>query len=86
MVNGVVLGQVKTAEKSNEITAIPELLNLQGCLVPIDAMGFQIKVATQILKKVAEYLLSVKDNQPVLADAFEAAFPMAKVASFVGYR
>lgn len=41
--NGVVLGQVKTAEKSNEITAIPELLNLQGCLVTIDAMGCQEK-------------------------------------------
>ncbi|WP_226916970.1 ISAs1 family transposase, partial [Halomonas sp. FME65] len=85
--NGVVLGQVKTAEKSNEITAIPELLkllNLQGCLVTIDAMGCQKKIATQILQKGADYLLSVKDNQPALADAFEAAFPMAKVASFEG--
>ena len=46
--NGVVLGQVKTAEKSNEITAIPKLLkllNLQGCLVTIDAMGCQKKIA-----------------------------------------
>ncbi|WP_276111026.1 ISAs1 family transposase [Halomonas sp. JS92-SW72] len=58
--NGVVLGQVKTAEKSNEITAIPELLkllNLQGCLVTIDAMGCQKKIATQILQKGADYLL-----------------------------
>ena len=85
--NGVVLGQVKTAEKSNEITAIPELLkllNLQGCLVTIDAMGCQKKIATQVLQKGADYLLSVKDNQPALADAFEAAFPMAKVASLEG--
>ncbi|MBF8224040.1 ISAs1 family transposase [Halomonas sp. 328] len=71
--NGVVLGQVKTAEKSNEIMAIPELLkrlNLQGCLVTIDAMGCQKKIATEVLQKGA--------------DAFEAAFPMAKVASFTG--
>ncbi|MCE9664052.1 ISAs1 family transposase [Halomonas sp. M5N1S17] len=85
--NGVVLGQDKAAEKSNEITAIPELLkllNLQSCLVTIDAMGCQKKIATQVLQKGADYLLSVKDNQPALADAFEAAFPMAKVASFEG--
>tara|TARA_A100001391_G_scaffold175396_1_gene138209 strand:- start:963 stop:1232 length:270 start_codon:yes stop_codon:yes gene_type:complete len=52
--NGVVLGQVYTAEKSNEITAIPELLkllNLQGCLVKIDAMGCQKKIATKVLQK-----------------------------------
>jgi predicted transposase YbfD/YdcC len=53
--SGVVLGQVKTAEKSNEITAIPKLLkllNLQGCLVTIDAMGCQKKIATSVLQKV----------------------------------
>ncbi len=85
--NGVVLGQVKTAEKSNEITAIPELLkllNLQGCLVTIDAMGCQKKIATQILQQDADYLLSVKENQPALAGAFEAAFPMTKVVDFEG--
>ena len=47
-------------------------------------MGCQKKIATQLLQKGADYLLSVKDNQPALADAFEAAFPMAKVASFEG--
>ncbi|TDX32174.1 putative transposase YbfD/YdcC [Modicisalibacter xianhensis] len=85
--NGVVLGQVKTAEKSNEITAIPQLLkllNLQGCLVTINAMGCQKKIATQVVQQAADYLLSVKENQPALADAFEAAFPMAKVVSFEG--
>ena len=85
--NGVVLGQVKTAEKSNEITAIPELLkllNLQGCLVTIDAMGCQKKIATQVLQKGADYLQSVKENQPALADVFEAAFPMTKVVNFEG--
>ncbi|WP_280551814.1 ISAs1 family transposase [Halomonas sp. 25-S5] len=81
----MLLGQVKTAEKSNEMTAIPELLkllNLQDCLVTIDAMGYQKKIATQVLQKGADYLLSVKDNQPALADAFEAAFPMAKIVNF----
>lgn len=85
--NGVVLGQVKTAEKSNEIKAIPELLkllNLQGCLVTIDAMGCQKKFATSILQKGADYLLSVKDNQPKLVDAFETAFPMPRVVNFEG--
>ncbi len=80
--DGVVLGQVKTAEKSNEITAIPELLkllNLKGCLVTTDAMSCQKKTATQVLQKDADYLLSMKENQPALADAFEAAFPIAKV-------
>ena len=53
--NGVVLGQVRTAEKSNEITAIPKLLkllNLQGCLVTIDAMGCQKKIAASVFTKV----------------------------------
>jgi len=86
--NGVVLGQVKTAEKSNEITAIPELLqilNLQGCLVTIDAMGCHKNIASQVLQKGADYLLSVgEENQPALADAFEAAFLMATVVNFEG--
>jgi predicted transposase YbfD/YdcC len=79
--NGVVLGQVKTAEKSKEITAIPELLkplNLQGCLVTIDAMGCQKKIATQVLQKGADYLLSVRENQPALADSFEVALVCRK--------
>ena len=65
----LVLGQIKTAEKSNEITAIPELLHLldlKGCLVSIDAMGCQKKIATDIIQKQADYLLAVKDNQPTL--------------------
>ena len=57
--NQVVLGQLKTSEKSNEITAIPELLQLlelKGCLVTLDAMGCQHKIAQAILKKKADYL------------------------------
>ena len=52
--NKLVLGQVKTSEKSNEITAIPELLNLldiEGCIITIDAMGTQKKIAETIIEK-----------------------------------
>lgn len=74
---GVVLGQVKTDDKSNEITAIPELLqalHLKGLLVSIDAMGCQRRIAEQITKKKGDYLLMVKGNQPSLLAAIEAAF------------
>lgn len=59
----VVLGQVKTDEKSNEITAIPELLkilDLEGCVVTIDAMGCQKEIVKEIVKKEADYVMSVK--------------------------
>lgn len=85
--NGVVLGQIKTEEKSNEITAIPELLkllNLHGCLVTIDAMGCQKKIALEIVNQSADYLLAVKANQPKLADAFTEHFPMSRVATYDG--
>lgn len=79
-VNGVVLGQEKTDEKSNEITAIPALLNalaIKGCLVTIDAMGCQKEIAEQIVEKKANYLLALKGNQGNLhadvSDFFEAA-------------
>jgi predicted transposase YbfD/YdcC len=64
--NGVVLGQVKTEAKSNEITAIPkllELLNLEGCIVTIDAAGCQKKIVAQIIDQKADYVLSLKGNQ-----------------------
>jgi predicted transposase YbfD/YdcC len=85
--NGVVLSQVKTAEKSNEITAIPKLLkllNLQGCLVTIDTKGCQKKIAASVFYKVADYLLSFKDNQPKLVKAFEQAFPVSELLNFEG--
>ena len=66
---GLSLGQYKVDAKSNEITAIPELLKLleiSGCLVTIDAMGCQKKIATAIMKKEADYLLAVKGNQKKL--------------------
>ncbi len=66
---GLVLGQIKTAEKSNEITAIPELLrviDLRGATVTIDAMGCQTEIAKTIVGGKGNYLLAVKENQPAL--------------------
>ncbi len=67
--NQVVLGQLKTEEKSNEITAIPHLLKLieiSGCIITIDAMGAQKKIAKTIVDKGANYILSLKENQKTL--------------------
>ncbi len=67
--NRISLGQVAVAEKSNEITAIPELLELlelQGALVTIDATGCQAEIAGKIVEKQADYVLAVKGNQPTL--------------------
>jgi predicted transposase YbfD/YdcC len=69
---GLVLGQRATAEKSNEITAIPELLStlaLAGCTVTIDAIGTQTAIAEAIQERGADYVLAVKDNQPRLAES-----------------
>ncbi len=74
---GLVLGQQATAEKSNEKTAIPELLAtlaLQGCIVTIDAMGTQPSIARAIRDRGADYILSVKDNQPTLAESMKDFF------------
>ena len=67
----LVLGQVKTEEKSNEITAIPKLLDalsLAGATVTIDAMGCQREIASKITDKGADYILALKGNQPTLAE------------------
>lgn len=64
--NRLVLGQVKVDDKSNEITAIPELLRLltlPGCIVTIDAMGCQTEIAAQIVAQGADYVLALKQNQ-----------------------
>jgi len=69
--NQVVLGQLKTEEKSNEITAIPHLLRLldiSGCIITIDAMGTQKKIAETIIKNDGEYVLAVKENHKRLYD------------------
>ena len=67
--NGLVLGQLKVADKSNEITAVPELLRvleLSGCIVTIDAMGCQKKIAREIMEADADYVLALKGNQEVV--------------------
>ncbi len=72
--NQLSLGQVKVDAKSNEITAIPKLLEvlaLKGCLVTIDAMGCQRDIAKKIVKQEADYLLAVKGNQGVLEENIE---------------
>jgi predicted transposase YbfD/YdcC len=74
---GLVLAQCATAEKSNEKTAIPELLSslaLEGCIVTIDAMGTQGNIAEAIQNKGADYILAVKDNQKLLADSIKDFF------------
>ena len=68
---GISLGQVQVDEKSNEITALPELLDMlaiRGCIVTIDAMGCQKKVAKKIRARGADYILALKDNQGKLYD------------------
>ena len=74
---GLVLGQRATAKKSNEKSAIPELLStlaLEGCIVTIDAMGTQANIAQAIRDRGADYVLAVKDNQPLLADSIRDFF------------
>jgi len=75
--NGLTLGQVKVDDKSNEITAIPELLRvlaLEGCIVTMDAMGCQKDIAAQIVEKGADYVLSLKGNQGTALDDFSQYF------------
>jgi predicted transposase YbfD/YdcC len=72
--NRLSLGQVKVDEKSNEITAIPKLLDvlvLKGCFVTIDAMGCQRDIAEKIISKEADYILAVKGNQGILEENIE---------------
>lgn len=77
---GLTLGEVRTADKSNEITAIPELLDaidIKGSIITIDAIGCQHSIATQITNNEADYVLAVKDNQPRLAEAIRQWFDAA---------
>ncbi len=79
------LGQVKTDEKSNEITAIPqllELLNLNGCIVTIDAMGCQREIAQKIIEGGADYVLAVKENQGRLHEGIQDLFEGAEALGF----
>ena len=79
--NGVVLGQVKTDEKSNEIVAVPELLEkleLKGCIVTLDAMGCQRAIAKQVKEGGGDYVLTLKRNQPQLEREVRGYFEAAE--------
>ena len=81
------LGQVRTEEKSNEITAIPrllEMLELGGCIVTIDAMGCQKEIAQRIVDSEADYLLAVKENQGRLYEDVRDLFEGAAEAGYDG--
>jgi Transposase len=80
---GLSLGQVKTEAKSNEITAIPvllDMLEINDCIVTIDAMGCQTDIAEKIIEKKAGYVLAVKDNQKHLHEAITDYFEVAVAA------
>ena len=82
--NGLVIGQVATDAKSNEITAIPvllKLLALEGATVTIDAMGCQTAIAAQIVEQRADYVLALKDNHEKLHDRVKRAFADADAAA-----
>jgi predicted transposase YbfD/YdcC len=82
---GLVLGQQKVSDKSNEITAIPELLDklvIEGAIITIDAMGCQKEIAKKIVSKKADYLLAVKGNQPTLFSQIEKFFSYHRLSEF----
>jgi predicted transposase YbfD/YdcC len=84
--NRLVLAQLATEEKSNEITAIPLLLEqlaLGGCIVTIDAMGTQTKIAEQIIDQGGDYALALKDNHGNLFDEVKATFALAEKDGFL---
>lgn len=83
--NEIVLGQRKVEEKSNEITAIPELLKLlaiSGCIVTIDAIGTQTQIAKTIMEAQADYVLSVKENQGHLFEDISVLFAVDQAHDF----
>jgi predicted transposase YbfD/YdcC len=86
--NHLVLGQVKVNEKSNEITAIPQLLaalEVSGCIVTIDAMGCQTEIAEQIIDREAEYVLALKENQGRLYEDVEHLFVDLEASQYKAY-
>jgi predicted transposase YbfD/YdcC len=86
--NSLVLGQRKVNEKSNEITAIPDLLEkleISGCIVTIDAMGCQTKIAETIIAKGADYLLALKGNHELLYEDVALLFDDLAASGFTAY-
>jgi predicted transposase YbfD/YdcC len=87
--NHLIVGQQAVAEGSNEITAIPELLqvlDLEGAVVTLDAAGCQTEIAAQIREQGGDYVLAVKGNQPGLHEAVGALFERAAASDFAGVR
>jgi predicted transposase YbfD/YdcC len=87
--NRLILAQLATEEKSNEITAIPRLLrllDLSGCIVTIDAMGTQKKIAKQIVEQKGDFALALKKNQGILYAKVQEIFDVAKKSGFVNIR
>lgn len=85
--NGVALGQQVTDTKSNEITAIPKLLKmlqLAGCIVTIDAMGCQRKIAKTIMEAGADYVLAVKGNQKTIHEDLKTLFGKEAAEQYTG--
>lgn len=86
--NRLILGQVKVDQKSNEITAIPcllEALEVAGCIVTIDAMGCQTAIAAQIIDRGAEYVLALKENQEHLYADVEGLFADLQGSQYTAY-
>lgn len=85
--NKLCLGQVKTAEKSNEIEAMPRLLQMldvKDCIVTTDAMGCQKEIAATIRNKGADYVLTLKDNHPTLSKTVKQVFELGDITTFEG--
>jgi len=83
--NELILVQIKVEEKSNEITAIPKLLDallLEGCVITIDAMGCQKNIARKIVTKNADYILSVKENQKDLNEDIQDSFRILPASDY----
>jgi predicted transposase YbfD/YdcC len=85
--NRLVLGQLAVDEKSNEIAAIPALLDalaLSGCVVTVDSMGCQTGIAAAIVARDADYVLALKDNHPTLAELVRFQFACGRESDFAG--
>lgn len=85
--NGMVIGQKKVNEKTNKIKAIPELLGIlaiNGCIVTIDAMGCQKDIAREIISHEADYVLSLKENHPLLYKEIDLYFKDCRKSNFKG--
>jgi predicted transposase YbfD/YdcC len=86
--NHLVLGQVKVDDKSNEITAVPELLralDISGCIITTDAMGCQKEIASLIVAGKGDYVLALKDNHPLLSEDVQLLFEDLEDSRFKAY-